>query len=716
MAIEKVIDINIQSNADEKILTLKQQLKAAKAEVIALSDAFGLTSQEAIQAAERAAELSHEIANANKLVKTFNPSATLNSTTTALGSVKEGFEVAASSLHTFGFESKGLEGTLGKLGVAMELTQGVTAIQESATAYRNLGATLKSYSIVQKLITAGQWLWNTAIMANPIGAIIIAITGLIAAGVALTNYFKASAAESERNTKAVKNNEKALESQSKTLERNSSEFQKKQNQELAMAKASGASADSIRALELKLIDEKIAYEKSARAVAFNTYEKNKNYLASLKAADADEEIIKKQQETTNKSILEYNKQNQNVQKAFDERKDIQNRHQIEVRQSQTDDNKKAREENYKNQKEDLEEKLTNDKLSFNQRRELVKKSGFLEANDRKDLLKQINADEVKFKKEQEEEKIKKEQEFAKTLRDKQIEEGYKSFDEIAAATKANEEALMSKKDIALKQEEEDYRIKKERAILSGNSIVELEKEFNRNIKKIKDDSRLEDDAKKATELEKQISDQSLSFEARLSAVDAEQALFQKQIDDQVITEEQYNEKVKVLAKSREEIAKQEAAAKAALFAKTSETLNKGADLLGKNTAAGKAMAAAAALINTYQGISAELATKTTTPFEIGLKIANVAIIAATGFKSVQDIISTPIPGEGGGGGGGATAPSGGGGMTAPSFNIVGPSGPNQIAESIANQNQQPLQAYVVSGAVTTSQALNRNIINNASIG
>ena len=163
-----------------------------------------------------------------------------------------------------------------------------------------------------------------------------------------------------------------------------------------------------------------------------------------------------------------------------------------------------------------------------------------------------------------------------------------------------------------------------------------------------------------------------------------------------------------------EIAKKTAAAKQALFAKTSETLSKGADLLGKNTAAGKAMAAAAALINTYQGITAELATKTVTPFEIGLKIANVAIIAATGFKAVQDIVSVQIPGGGGGGGGGAqggSAPS----MTAPSFNTVGSSSTNQLAQTIGEQQQTPIKSYVVASDVSTAQALDRNIISNASI-
>lgn len=715
MAIEKVIDITVQGNADEKILTLKQQLKAAKAEVIALSDAFGLTSQEAIHAAERAAELSHEIANANKLVKTFNPSASLNSTTIALGSVKEGFEVAASSLSTFGLESKGLEGTIGKLGVAMDLSSGITSIQESATAYRNLGATLKSFSIVQKLITAGQWLWNMAVMANPIGAIIIAITALIAAGVMLVNYFKSSEEASAKNTAAVKNNEKALDNQTKSLEKNASSFERKQKQELAMAKASGMSAEAIRALELKLIDEKIAYEKSARAIAFNTYEKNKNYLASLKASGADEELIKKQTELTNESVKQVNKQNENLKKAFDEKKDIQNRHQVEIRQSQTDHNKKSREDNYKNQKEDLEEKLANDKLSFNQRRELINKSGFLEAQDRKDLLKKINEDEKKLKEEQANEKLKNEQEFAKTLRDKQVEEAYKSQDEIEAARKANEEALMSKKQIALKQEEDDYIIKKNRAEKSGNDIEELKKQHERNVKQITDDARLLEDEKTAAKLEKTISDSTATFDAKLAAVDAEQSLFQKQFDDKLITEEQFNDKTKALSKTRITIGQLETQAKIEQAQRGAALLSNISDLIGKDTAAGKVAAIAATTINTYAAAQTAFFNAQKNPISIlgpAYPYISAGLAIAGGLKNVQSILSVPTPGAGGGGG---SIPSGGGAMTAPSFNTVGSSSTNQLAQTIGSQSQTPIKSYVVASDVSTAQALDRNIISNASI-
>jgi hypothetical protein len=51
---------------------------------------------------------------------------------------------------------------------------------------------------------------------------------------------------------------------------------------------------------------------------------------------------------------------------------------------------------------------------------------------------------------------------------------------------------------------------------------------------------------------------------------------------------------------------------------------------------------------------------------------------------------------------------------APSFNVVGVGGVNQIAQTVGNQ--KPLKAYVVSQDVTTQQALDRNIIKSSSLG
>jgi hypothetical protein len=53
---------------------------------------------------------------------------------------------------------------------------------------------------------------------------------------------------------------------------------------------------------------------------------------------------------------------------------------------------------------------------------------------------------------------------------------------------------------------------------------------------------------------------------------------------------------------------------------------------------------------------------------------------------------------------------------APSFNIVGQSGINQLSEAIGTKESKPIKAYVTSNDVTTAQGLDRNIVQGATIG
>ena len=144
--------------------------------------------------------------------------------------------------------------------------------------------------------------------------------------------------------------------------------------------------------------------------------------------------------------------------------------------------------------------------------------------------------------------------------------------------------------------------------------------------------------------------------------------------------------------------------------------------LGKETAAGKAAAVASALISTYQGAQDSYTSLAKIPV-IGPALGFAAAAAATisGFKTVKAITSTKTPQTAGMGGGTpsvsvpsrpSSAPS-----TAslpPQFSTVGTSGTNQIAELLGNQ--PPLQAFVVSGDVSTAQELDRNIVTSASLG
>ena len=85
--------------------------------------------------------------------------------------------------------------------------------------------------------------------------------------------------------------------------------------------------------------------------------------------------------------------------------------------------------------------------------------------------------------------------------------------------------------------------------------------------------------------------------------------------------------------------------------------------------------------------------------------------------SIASILAQTIGKLSGGSVGGGSSSSGGGGggtsISAPSFNIVGQNTNNQLAQSIAGQQRQPIEAYVVSGNISSAQSLDRNRVNTA---
>lgn len=174
-----------------------------------------------------------------------------------------------------------------------------------------------------------------------------------------------------------------------------------------------------------------------------------------------------------------------------------------------------------------------------------------------------------------------------------------------------------------------------------------------------------------------------------------------------------NEKANSAAKIK--IAEEEAAAKQKALQSMSSGLKTAASLLGESTAAGKAAAIAATTIDTIQsGVSAFKGMVSAIPGPVGIALGAVAAAGAlaSGYASVKKILAVKTPN----GGGGGAAPSGGG-VSAPSFNVVGNSGVNQLAETMAGKSEQaPIKAYVVSNDVTSAQGLDRKIITNASLG
>lgn len=140
----------------------------------------------------------------------------------------------------------------------------------------------------------------------------------------------------------------------------------------------------------------------------------------------------------------------------------------------------------------------------------------------------------------------------------------------------------------------------------------------------------------------------------------------------------------------------------------SDGLGAVASLVGENTAAGKALAVAQAVMDTYAGANKALAAY---PPPFGAIAAGTVVVA--GLLNVKKILSTKLPKMPGASGGSSSvsAPS----ISAPSIPTIqaptittaGGANPTaQIGQTIAAATR-PVRAYVVSGEVSSQQALDR---------
>jgi len=169
--------------------------------------------------------------------------------------------------------------------------------------------------------------------------------------------------------------------------------------------------------------------------------------------------------------------------------------------------------------------------------------------------------------------------------------------------------------------------------------------------------------------------------------------------------------VKDQAKEEAEVEKKLANTKIAVM---NQSANAVIEIVGRESAVGKAVAVAQAIWNTKNAITRTLAS-IPAPFNIPAAIAT----GIFGLSQVKGILATPNPT--GGAGGGVSAPSASSvtapvQAAAPQFNVVGTSDTNQLAASVANQTQQPVQAFVVSTEISSQQSLDRQKESTASFG
>lgn len=150
---------------------------------------------------------------------------------------------------------------------------------------------------------------------------------------------------------------------------------------------------------------------------------------------------------------------------------------------------------------------------------------------------------------------------------------------------------------------------------------------------------------------------------------------------------------------------------------TADALSALGGVLDQESAAAKALAIGSAIINTYLGVTQALSTPAVPfiePFATITRIAQVAIVLASGLKAVQQIKKTPPKASGAASGGSV---SGGRAATAnPAATAMRTQAPQNFATPQQFTTEPTVRAYVVSGDVSNSQEADAKINKRRTIG
>ena len=316
---------------------------------------------------------------------------------------------------------------------------------------------------------------------------------------------------------------------------------------------------------------------------------------------------------------------------------------------------------------------------------------------------------VKAKDKADREKANKEEEDAEKAKAEAIERIRKGLIDTEAKERAEK----------LKQIEDDYKeqiaLAEKYYGLESDEVLKL-----REAQRLKEQEQQaifdEQDEKKELDAQtKRLEELALAKETELLDFQTQRDLLAEQrqliTDDELLSDDQKVEALAANSEASQKITDDEYATKRATILGYAQSLAQFSDILGKETAAGKTLAIASALFSTYQGASDAL-TDETIPNTFA-RIAAVGTVLATGFKQVKGIMSVQVPG-----GGASPSPTMNAGVDAggPAFNVVGQGGTSQLASAIADQESAPSRSYVVAQDVTTAQALERSIIDSASLG
>ena len=597
---QEIIGFKVEANADgavKSVGSLKQQLREAQKEVTELSAKFGATSKEAVQAATKAAELKDAIGDAKALTDAFNPDAKFKAFTSSLSAVAGGFGAVQGAMGLLGTESDQVQQTLLKVQSAMAISQGLQSIGEGIDSFKQLGAVIQNTTIFQKANNAVTVIATKIQQAFGVATVgvgrsftllktAIAATGigLLVVGLGSLIGKISSWTSSTDSAKAANDRLNAtIDEQNRLFEKNRQALQNAREDAILEAKIKGESAENI-------------------------FKINQEY------SQKDIELAKKNVADKKKILEDYNAE------------------QLRLEQKLRDQTGPLAEKAIRRSREKSKEQL--DKLNKDYEdavrisEQSVRQLNVEGANERLRIADKERADakEAQSKATQEAKaNAEAELQYQQQLEDLRR----KNFEKNLAYGKS-----LRDKDFEQRQQAREKEQEAERKYLESRDKT-FEEAIDRGLNSLQ---KLQDTSKEKTDLLGQLLVS--QDERELATLDAEYErklqLIRGNKEAELALEKQYEGLKRNL---RMQALNEELGNYASAAGNISQ-------LLGQQTAAGKAFAIAEATINTYKAASQVFAAPVpgVAPVSLGVKIATMISALATGFKNVKSIISTKTTG------------------------------------------------------------------------
>jgi hypothetical protein len=241
-------------------------------------------------------------------------------------SIKDAFGVASGSIAAvqggmklFGVESEKTQEAILKVQAAMSMNQGIQSLIKQKDTIMSIAGFIGKWTGATKVLTVAQKMLNIVMNANPIGLVIAGITALIGLGAAIVSFFKNNAAATKEETQALKDNYNEINRNIEQRDKQAEIDKKEEEHRLRMTELNGLSIREYYAEKEAIIQRDLERQRSHRDNAIMLQKEAQAKIDELKKNnDSDSEIVKAARKHRDQMIADRKEYQKKIEKLKEE--------------------------------------------------------------------------------------------------------------------------------------------------------------------------------------------------------------------------------------------------------------------------------------------------------------------------------------------------------------------------------------------------------------